>query len=168
MPRLPDRRMRIGAHEKREITQFIQSVKAYRFRWSMKGDGENAMNERLMNVLLQKFDVINRSIPSTILFGETFRPEFYLRFNKKPLLAIECKVLNDRYAKGRWKEGLSQAIHYSHLYKSTVFLLYDFTNDGRYCKALGRGNKLPSKLAKRMREDSRIYIIGIKPFDRSN
>lgn len=81
-------RKRIGANEKKQVEKYLEALKGFRFRWSMKRDGEVRMNDRLMNVLLQTFDVVNRSIPSTKLFGETFRPEFYLRFNGKPLCAM--------------------------------------------------------------------------------
>lgn len=166
MGRIKTKQKRVSRNEEKEIENFIDSIKAYKFKWSMRNDGEVAMNDRLVNVLLQQFDVANRSIPSVKIFGDKFRPEFFLRYNDKPICALECKVMKGKSAKSRWKEGLSQAIHYSHLYKSTVLLLYDFTKDSRYCKGLGPGNKAASQFAKRMQKQNNISIIAVKPSDK--
>ena len=77
--------------------------------------------------------------------GEKFRPECLLRgTGKYPVCAIECKKLNDKFAKARWKEGLSQSLLYSQYYKAVIYVLFDYSTGARYQAAttnddLGRG-----------------------------
>jgi hypothetical protein len=78
------------------------------------------------------------------------------------LCCVECKRLTENSAKGRWKEGLSQALLYSAVYKAVVLVLFDFTKDSRYFKKLGPGNTVESRFATRLRHDYNIFISAVR------
>jgi hypothetical protein len=80
-----------------------------------------------------------------------------------PLCAIECKKLNDQFAKVRWKEGLSQALLYAHYYKSVIYVLFDYTSGAAYAHAFGQGNRVESRFAKQLRETANVYIVVLSP-----
>jgi hypothetical protein len=78
------------------------------------------------------------------------------------LCCVECKRLTENSAKGRWKEGLSQALLYSAVYKAVVLVLFDFTKDSLYFKKLGPGNTVESRFATRLRHDYNIFISAVR------
>lgn len=165
MSRKKSKQKRVGVYQKRQIKKFCDAIKDFHFRWAWRNEGENELNKRLLSTLLQDFEVVNKSIPTAKFVGEEFRPEFYLKIGSKPVCAVECKVLNKKSSKPRWKQGLSQALLYSQFYKTVVLLYFDFTNGSRYFNAFGRGNTSANSLAKRLREQNKIYLIVVKPID---
>lgn len=155
----------IGQSEKGKIRRLRRQIERFCFERSLGRKGEVEINKRLQSVLLNsRLDVRYKNIPRPAFVGDTFRPEFYLRHAKRPLCAVECKLLNKKSAKGRYKEGLSQALLYSHIYKAVILVFYDFTRDGKYCQAFhGRSRDLAKQLAMKLRKTHNIYIIAIKP-----
>ncbi len=165
MGRNPTPRKRLGHLEARELTRLTKIVKSFKIFGRHKSKGETVQNSWLINYLNQN-DVLveNVNIHPATFVGETFRPECCLRgTGKYPICAIECKKLTDKYAKARWKEGLSQAMLYKHHYKAVLYVLYDYTKGGVYAKAFGRGNRTENQFAKQLREDFGVEIIAIRP-----
>lgn len=158
---------RIGPKEKKLFNKFLNKIKKYRIEWSMKNKKETYWNSRLYGILFNtKFDVINRKFPETIFVGEKFRPDIVLNTKKRKLCAVECKLIREKNAKGKYKEGLSQALLYSQHYKTVILLYYDFTNDSRYYNAFKKQRSTARKLGDILKLKNKIYIIVIKPYDR--
>ncbi len=167
MARISQKQKRIGSCERILTNTLIKKIKGYRVFVRMKKQRETAFNDRLMDHLRQNpkpIEVSNRNIPSTYMVNETFRPEFYLsRKDTKHLCAVECKRLTESNAKSRWKEGLSQSLLYSTIYKTVVLVFFDFTKGARYAKHFGPGNKTESRFATHLRKTMNIYIIVLTP-----
>ncbi|MGB9153505.1 MAG: hypothetical protein WCD70_10510 [Alphaproteobacteria bacterium] len=161
--RKPEPQKRIGKNERKKLNAVIKAIKNHKVFHDQKKEHETRFNDRLRHSLRQKnFEVINKGASVTFV-GETFRPEFYVPNGSGELFcAIECKRLTEAYAKPRWKEGLSQAVIYSILYKAVILVLYDYTKDGKYKKKFGAGNKAESRFVSALRE-SNVYIVVIRP-----
>jgi hypothetical protein len=166
MSRKPEKQKRIGFQEKRQISALVKKIRRYRIFAAMRNQRETRFNDRLMDYLRQPpnpLDVSNRKIPAAEFVGEQFRPEFYLGRNpQRRLCAVECKRLADKSAKSRWKEGLSQAILYSSVYKYVVLVFLDFTAGSKYARKFGPGNKPETRFARRLEDSSRIRILMLK------
>lgn len=158
-------RKRIGHKEAAALNSLRKHVKAYKIFRQNRTQGETRFNDRLIDHLRQMDDQVeNTNIHPASFVGEIFRPECFLRGKGKyPLCAIECKKLTDKFAKARWKEGLSQSLMYMHHYKSVIYVLYDFTSQGSYAKAFGRGNRSESGFAKLIRDSLGVHIVALKP-----
>jgi hypothetical protein len=156
---------RLGKHERGLFGTLLKEVKAFKIFHHQKGLGETKLNALLINFLLQhNLGIENKKIVSASFVGETFRPECLLRGSGKyPLCAIECKKINDQYGKARWKEGLSQALLYADHYKKVIYVLFDYSSQSRYADAFGRGNRLESRFAKKLRQSASVYIVVLKP-----
>ncbi len=156
---------RFGRKEKGQLGALIKIVKDFKIFPQQKNLGETKLNTLLINHLMQKnINVENKNITSAKFVGETFRPECFLRGSSEyPLCAIECKKLNDEFAKASWKEGLSQALLYTDTYKAVIYLLFDFSSGSKYYDAFGRGNRTESRFAKKIRDDANVYIIVLRP-----
>lgn len=165
MPRGKIKQNRIGKAERKELGSFINHVADYRIAKKNSRDKETKFNDRMRDYLWQsKFNVLNKDIPPTKVVGEIFRPEFYLKSpSGKKLCAVECKRLTERFAKSRWKEGLSQALLYSFTYKAVVLVLFDFTKGAHYFSKFGRGRTIENKLTKKLEHSHRIHLIILKP-----
>ncbi len=168
MGRRQEKQVRIGAREKKVVTSLVRKIKAYRLSREMRNQHEPAFNDRLRDHLRQDPDPIevsNKNIPSAEFVGERFRPEFYVKRGQQQLCCVECKRLTEKSAKGRWKEGLSQALLYSAVYKVVVLVLFDFTRNSRFSKKFGPGNTVESRFAAKLRQDHNIFIAALKPYD---
>jgi hypothetical protein len=156
-------RMRIGAYEKGRIGIARRKLKEYRIFWSQRHEGETALNKLLIDHLRQQpspLHVENSNIPCAQFFKEKFRPEAFFETRPgKKLFAIECKRLTQKSAKGRWKEGLSQALLYATSYKHVFLVLFDFTKTNLYHKAFGKGNTSESRFAAKLRRLHNLDII---------
>jgi|SRR6185295_17654264 len=155
----------MGKIESGQFGALLKEVKGFKIFPQQKKLGETKLNAFLINHLLQcNLDVENKNIAAAKFVGETFRPECLLRGSGTyPLCAIECKKLNDQFAKPRWKEGLSQSLLYSHYYKAVIYVLFDYSTGARYAAAFGRGNRVESRFAKELRKTSGVYIVVLKP-----
>ncbi len=165
MGRQRERQVRIGQKEKKLITSLVKKIKAYRVFRDMGKQRETSFNDRLMDHLRQNpnpLDVSNKRIPAAEFVGEQFRPEFYVKHGRHQLCCVECKRLTENSAKGRWKEGLSQALLYSAVYKAVVLVLFDFTKDSRFFKKFGPGNTVESRFAAKLRHDYNIFISVVR------
>lgn len=166
MARRKNAQIRLGKLEQKEIERVRKALKKYKVFAENKKLGETQLNERLRDHLRQiHVDVEAKSaaIPSTKLVRETFRPDIYgLNSSEKPLWCIECKKLTEQCAKARLKEGMAQAIIYTAKFKVVFLVLYDFTKDGRYAHAFGRGNSTETTLSKTLRDSLRINLIVIE------
>jgi len=166
--RLREKQVRIGAREKKVVATFVRKIKEYRLSREMRNQRETDFNDRLMDHLRQNpnpLDVSNKNIRAAQFVGEQFRPEFYVKHGQHYLCCVECKRLTEKAAKGRWKEGLSQALLYSAVYKVVVLVLLDFTKNSRYFRKFGPGNTVESRFAAKLRVDHNIYIAAVKPYD---
>lgn len=163
MGRQKTKQVRIGRKENRLVRKLSKKIREYKLYKANK-KGETYYNSQLLNWLKQddllKVNLSNTSIPPANFAGETFRPEFYL---KNKLCAIECKRLTEKYAKSKWKEGLSQALLYAHTYKMVFLIFFDFTKESKYTTAFGRGNLKENSFAKKLKTENRISIISLKP-----
>lgn len=166
MGRPREKQVRIGAKEKKVVASLVRKIKAYRLSREMRNQRETDFNDRLMDHLRQNLlDVSNKNIPSARFVGEQFRPEFYVKHGQRQLCCVECKRLTEKSAKSRWKEGLSQALLYSEVYKVVVLVLFDFTKHSRFFKSFGPGNTVESRFAAKLRQDHNIFIAAVKPYD---
>lgn len=157
-------RKRIGPKEQFVLNSVLKFTRNYKIFKQNRNEGETYFNDQLINVLRQKVNIENRKIHSAKLFAETFRPECYVKgAGDVPLIAFECKKLNEQFAKARWKEGLSQAILYSHFYKSVVLVFYDYTKERRYASALGNKSSVEHQFAESLRDAFRIYVVALAP-----
>lgn len=156
---------RMGRHEAGQFDALLKEIRAFKIFPHQKKLGETKLNGFLINHLLQcNLSVENKNIIKGTFVGETFRPECLLRGSGHyPLCAIECKKLNDQFAKARWKEGLSQSLLYSHYYKAVILVLFDFSTGARYAAAFGPGNRVESRFTKELRDNSKVYIVVLKP-----
>jgi hypothetical protein len=156
---------RLGTKEAKIFKNLLAEVKAFKVFTDQKKLGETRLNALLMHHLrVQAIAMENTNIVPAKFVGETFRPEFMLKGSGKyPICAIECKKLNDQYAKARWKEGLSQSLLYAHYYKAVIYVLFDYSKGSKYAAAFGRGNRVESRFAKELREMANVYIVAIKP-----
>lgn len=156
---------RLGKIETRQFLALLKALRTFKIFQQQGKLGETKLNALLINYLLQcDLNIENKNIIAAKFVGETFRPECLLRGSGHyPICAIECKKLNDEFAKSRWKEGLSQSLLYSHYYKAVVFVLFDYSSDAKYAAAFGRGNRVESRFAKELREQNGVHIIAIKP-----
>ena len=157
---------RLGKKEAGHLGALIKSVRDFKIFNDQKKLGETALTKHLINYLKQRdIHFENTKIDTAKFFGETFRPEGLLRGSSKryPLCAIECKKLDDKSAKIRWKEGLSQALLYGQKYKAVLYVLFDYTKGAKYESAFGRGNRAESRFARQLRDDANLYIIAVKP-----
>jgi hypothetical protein len=68
-----------------------------------------------------------------------------------------------RFAKVRWKEGLSQALLYAHRYKAVICVLFAYSSGAKYSIAFGRGDREESRFARRLSEFANIHIVVLKP-----
>lgn len=165
MGRQREKQVRIGQKEKNIVTALAKKIKTYRVFREMGKQRETSFNDRLMDHLRQNphpLDVSNKKIPAAEFVGEQFRPEFYVKHGRHHLCCVECKRLTEKSAKGRWKEGLSQALLYSAVYKAVVLVLFDFTKDSRFFKKFGPGNTVESRFAARLRHDFNISISVVR------
>ena len=157
---------RITKTERRIVAQLEHRVKTFPLSRDDSRKGEVHFNYLLLSHLRQWLEVRNKKIPSVDFFAERFRPDLYVGSQHKRLCAVECKKLKAfKSAKARWKEGLSQALVYSAKYKVVLLVLFDFTKDLRYYTALGRGNKPESTFATKLRRQSNVQIIALRPSD---
>ncbi len=166
MSRTHDKQVRLGKKERRTVTSTKTKLKNYVLSVANKKKGEVRLNDYLMDYLKQNprpIAIKSSGIPSATFMGEIFRPEGFVKQSGRNLLCLECKKLVDKYAKSRWKEGLSQAIHYRLSYKVVFYVLYDFTAGAKYSQKFGAGRKNETKLSRQMREKFNIYIIALKP-----
>jgi hypothetical protein len=163
----PLKHKRVGAQERKLVKILIHKIKGYIVFSHMKNQRETTFNRYLMNHLCQKpdpLDVNNRNIPVATLGGARFRPEFYLcNGAARNLCAVECKRLTNNNAKARWKEGISQALLYSTVYKSVVLVFFDFTTSALYAGKFRVGNNAETRFAKRLRDMLNLHIVVIKP-----
>src|SRR5229473_2526466 len=158
-------RVGMGAFSPLRWLLTVETVHCARWEVYVGKQRETSFNDRLMDHLRQNphpLDVRNKKIPAAEFVGEQFRPEFYVRYHGRQLCCVECKRLTEKQAKGRWKEGLSQAILYSAVYKAVVLVLFDFTKDSRFFKKFGPGNSVESRFAAKLRHDYNIYISAVK------
>jgi len=155
----------MGKKEAGHFSALLKKVKAFKVFRHQKNLGETRLNGYLINYLQQSgISVENKNIISARFVGEVFRPECLLRGSGKyPLCAIECKKLNKRCAKARWKEGLSQTLLYAQYYKAVIYVLFDYSNEAAYAAAFGRGNRVESSFAKKLRETINVYVIVLRP-----
>jgi hypothetical protein len=156
---------RMGKVEVGQFSALLKEVRAFKLFPQHTHFGETKLNALLINYLLQRdLNIENKNITSAKFVGETFRPECLLRGSGKyPICAIECKKLDDRSAKARWKEGLSQSLLYSHYYKAVIYILFDYSSGARYAVAFGVGNRVESRFAKELRKGSNVHIVVLKP-----
>jgi hypothetical protein len=156
---------RLGKREAGRFGALTKAVKGFKIFPHQKKLGETKLNAFLINYLMQlDHRIENHDITPAKFVGEIFRPECLLRGSGKyPLCAIECKKLNDKYAKARWKEGLSQALLYAEYYKAVIYILFDYSTGAKYASAFGRGNRSESRFAKRLRETTNVHVIVHKP-----
>lgn len=165
MGRRREKQVRIGQKEKKVVTSLVKKIKGYRVFRDMGNQRETSFNDRLMDHLRQNpnsLDVSNKNIPAAQFVGEQFRPEFYVKHHGRKLCCVECKRLTQKHAKGRWKEGLSQALLYAAFYKAVVLVLFDFTKDARFFKKFGPGNTVESRFAAQLRHDYNIFISVVR------
>lgn len=165
MGRRREKQVRIGKRENKVVTSLVRKVKGYRVFRAMGNQRETSFNDRLMDHLRQNpnpLEVSNKNIPAADFVGEQFRPEFYVKQGRRPLCCVECKRLTEKHAKGRWKEGLSQALLYSAVYKAVVLVLFDFTKGARFSLKFGPGNSVESRFAARLRHDYNIFICAVR------
>jgi len=156
---------RLGKIEAGQLGALIKCVRDFKIFNDQKKLGETALTKHLINHLKQHaIHFENTKIDAAKFFGETYRPEGLLRGSSKRyrLCAIECKKLDDKSAKTRWKEGLSQALLYGQKYKAVLYILFDYTRGAKYESALGRGNRAENRFAKELRETN-LYIIALQP-----
>jgi hypothetical protein len=157
-------RKRIGNKEQAVLNKALKLVRSFQIFKQHKNKGETYVNNLLINHLQQKLPVKNRDIHCAEMVGETFRPECFIQGSGEiPLCAFECKKLTDASAKSRWKEGLSQAILYSHCYKAVVLIFYDYTKSGEYSEAFASKMSIESQFVESLREAFRIYVVVIRP-----
>ncbi len=156
---------RIGKNEQLKLNKMLKLVRKFKIFWQHKAKGETYFNDLLINYLKQhSLPVHNKRIPPAKLFDETFRPECFVDGSAKiPLCAVECKKLTDRAAKARWKEGLSQAILYSHFYKAVALVFYDFTKNAHYVETLTSSKRDEARFIKSLRDAFRIYVVVLRP-----
>jgi hypothetical protein len=156
---------RLGKVEAGQFGAVLKEIKAFKIFPNQRGLGETKLNAFLINHLLQRnLKIENKNITAAKFVGETFRPECLLRgTGTYPICAIECKKLSDKFAKARWKEGLSQCLLYSHYYKAVIFVLFDYSSGARYAAAFGPGNRVESRFAKELREGSNVHIVVLEP-----
>lgn len=162
MGRRQIRQLKIGSKENRTLVNCVRKIKQYRIFPEQKNKRETSFNTLLMDYLRQhpkKINVSNKNIPSAEFVGETFRPEFFVKYKSKPICCIECKRLTDATAKARWKEGISQALIYTSKYKAVILVLFDFTKDSRYFRKFGPGNSVERTFASMLRKEHNIYMI---------
>jgi hypothetical protein len=152
---VPQKRM--GKKEAGQFGALLKAVKNFKIFPKQKKLGETKFNAFLINYLLQReIGVENVNIIPAKFVGEVFRPECLLRGSGHyGLCAIECKKLNDQYAKARWKEGLSQALLYAQYYKAVIYVLFDYSSGAEYASAFGRGNRVESRFANELRRVTR-------------
>lgn len=165
MARKKEKQKRVGVIEQKLINKLIRKIKNYRIFKSMEKQGEVKFNDRLLDYIRQNpnpLDVNNKKIPVAKFVGEQFRPEFYLTNQSRPICGVECKRLTDKGAKSKWKEGLSQALLYSNVYKAVILVFFDFTESRKYCRSFGRGNSSESRFSKSLREQKNIHLIVLK------
>lgn len=165
MARKPIVQKRMGKTEIGMFGALLKEIKMFKIFPKDKKLGETKHNAYLINHLLQcNLHVENQKIIPAKFVGETFRPECLMRGSGKyPICAIECKKLDDQFAKTRWKEGLSQSLLYAQYYKAVVYVLFDYCTGARYAAAFGRGNRAESRFSKKLRESSNVYIVVLKP-----
>lgn len=157
-------RKRVGPNEQVTLNAIIKKARNFKIFKQNKNEGETYFNNLLINVIRQGSDIENKNIHSAKFVGETFRPECYVKgAGSIPLCAFECKKLSEKAAKSRWKDGLSQAILYSHFYKAVILMFYDYTKDSRYAAAFSNKRSIEFQFAESLREAFRIYIVVIKP-----
>jgi hypothetical protein len=156
---------RMGKVEAGQFSAVLKEIRAFKIFPPQKKLGETKLNAFLINHLLQRnLNIENTNITPAKFVGETFRPECLLRgYGKYPICAVECKKLNDQFAKARWKEGLSQSLLYSHYYKAVIFILFDYSSGARYAAAFGPGNRVESRFAKELRTGSNVHIVVLQP-----
>jgi hypothetical protein len=154
---------RVGKNEQVLLNKALASIHKFNVYKQHKARGETFFNHLLIQHLRQgKVPVKNQSIHPAKLFGERFLPECFLAGSGVlPLFAIECKKLTDTTAKGRWKQGVSQAILYSHCYKAVALVLYDYTKGATYTQALALKRSPEAAFAESLREAFRIYVIAV-------
>jgi|SRR6185312_9150672 len=152
---------RMGKKEAGQFSAQLRKVRGFKIFPNQKSLGETKLNAYLINHLLQRnLSVENKSIVCAKFVGETFRPECLLRGKGMyPFCTIECKKLNDQYAKARWKEGLSQSLLYAHYYKAVIYVLFDYTKGAKYANAFSRANTIESRFAAELRERSNVHIV---------
>lgn len=152
---------RMGKKEAGQFGALLREVRGFKIFSNQKNLGETKLNAYLINHLLQhNLSVENKSIVCAKFVGETFRPECLLRGKGTyPLCAIECKKLNDQYAKARWKEGLSQSLLYAHYYKAVIYVLFDYTKGTKYADALSKANTIESRFAAELCQRSNVHIV---------
>jgi hypothetical protein len=165
MARQPIAQKRMGKVEAGRFGAVIKEIKSFKVFPNQKKLGETKLNAFLINHLLQReLNIENKDITPARFVGETFRPECLLRGSGKyPICAIECKKLNDQFAKARWKEGLSQSLLYAHYYKAVIFVLFDYSSNARYAAAFASGNRVESRFAKELRDGNNIHIVVLQP-----
>lgn len=154
---------RIGKHERVLLNKVLQRIRKFKVFTQHKAKGETFLNNLLINHLKQSsLPVHNKDIPVASLFDERFRPECFVDGSSDlPLCAIECKKLTDGAAKARWKEGLSQAILYSHFYKSVALVFYDYTRDAHYSQRFSAKKSTEAIFAASLKQAFRIYVFVI-------
>ena len=157
-------RKRIGPNKQATLNKALKRIRRFKVFKQHKKGNETYFNDLLINHLRQaNLPIKNKAIHCAKFVGETFRPECYLKGTGKiPLCAVECKKLTDRAAKARWKAGLSQALLYSHFYKSVVLVFYDYTKDGKYHDAFSAKKSTESRFINELRDAFRIHVIVIR------
>lgn len=155
---------RIGKNEQLKLNRMLKLIRKFKVFTQHKGKGETYFNNLLINHLKQNsLAVRNISIPTANLFGEISRPECFIDGSGKiPLCAVECKKLTEGAAKVRWKEGLSQAILYTHFYKAVVLVFYDYTKKGQYAAKFSSNKSAEATFADSLRKAFRIYVVVLR------
>lgn len=156
---------KIGSVEKNSIDKAIKHLSSYKIFWQDKNKNETFFNHLLYRHLAQIDDrVTNNGIHSVTLVGETFRPEFCIHGNKNyPLFCVECKKLNDKTAKARFKEGLSQALVYSNDYKCVLLVFYDYTKNSNYSACFAFARSSEKKFIDALWKQHRIKVVFVVP-----
>ena len=97
---------RMGKIESGQFGALLKEVRAFKIFPHQKKLGETKLNAFLINYLLiRNLNIENKNISPAKFAKETFRPECLLRGSGKyPICAIECKKLDGRFAKARWKD----------------------------------------------------------------
>jgi hypothetical protein len=157
-------RKRIGPNERAILNKILKRCHKFRVFIQHKKKNETYFNDLLINDLRQAgLEMKDRRIPKARFVGETFRPDCYVRGRGKiPICAVECKKLTDDSAKALWRAGLSQAILYSHFYKSVILVFYDYTKQNSYYATFSAKKSIEARFIDALRKAFHIHVVVIR------
>jgi hypothetical protein len=156
---------RVGKNENAILKGVLKIVRDHKVYSQDKTKRETFFNHRLYRSVKDVYEETNNiKIAPANLVGETFRPEFFIqgRPRSSPLLCAECKKLTDKFAKARFKEGLSQALLYASVYKAVLLVFYDYTKRAKYSAAFSKSDSTEARLAAELLEKHRIHMIFLR------